>query len=208
MSAAETSTNTETSTNAVPVPRTSVPGLTVTGDNDFFFEAAKEGRLEIQRCADCKTLRHPPAPACPSCRSFSWDTVESTRRCTLHSFTVIHHPKDPAFSTRWPSGWSIWKKVPVWLRISPESTTTTWHSVWNSKSVSPSTLMVRSCRSFVAAGRRRHDLPQVEVGSNLPRSNCRWTGHSLSQRQSRRRISRTCTTIRARPRNVAPRTFS
>ncbi|QXW00950.1 MULTISPECIES: Zn-ribbon domain-containing OB-fold protein [Rhodococcus] len=87
----------ETSTNAVPVPRTSVPGLTVTGDNDFFFEAAKEGRLEIQRCADCKTLRHPPAPACPSCRSFSWDTVESTRRCTLHSFTVIHHPKDPAF---------------------------------------------------------------------------------------------------------------
>lgn len=104
MSEAAVPTNTAVPTDAAvptdtaaPAPRTSVPGLTVTGDNDFFFEAAKEGRLEIQRCTDCKTLRHPPAPACPSCRSFSWDTVESTRRCTLHSFTVIHHPKDPAF---------------------------------------------------------------------------------------------------------------
>jgi uncharacterized protein len=79
-------------------PRTSVPGLTVTQDNEFFFRAAREGRLEIQRCTSCETLRHPPAPACPSCRSFEWDTVESTRRCTLHSWTVIHHPQDPAFT--------------------------------------------------------------------------------------------------------------
>lgn len=78
-------------------PRTSVPLLIVTGDNEFFFTAAREGRLEIQRCGNCQTLRHPPAPACPRCRCFDWDTVESTRRGTLHSYTVIHHPKDPAF---------------------------------------------------------------------------------------------------------------
>jgi len=76
---------------------TAVPRSTVTQDNEFWFAAAKEGRLEIQRCADCKTLRHPPGPACPACRSFSWDTVESARRGTLHSWTVIHHPQDPAF---------------------------------------------------------------------------------------------------------------
>ncbi|MFX1760883.1 Zn-ribbon domain-containing OB-fold protein [Rhodococcus sp. As11] len=76
---------------------TAVPRLTVTQDNEFWFAAAKEGRLEIQRCAECKTLRHPPGPACPACRSFSWDTVESARRGTLHSWTVIHHPQDPAF---------------------------------------------------------------------------------------------------------------
>jgi uncharacterized OB-fold protein len=77
---------------------TAVPGLTVTQDNSFWFDAAKEGRLEIQRCASCGTLRHPPGPACPSCRSFEWDTVVASGRCTLHSWTVIHHPQDPAFT--------------------------------------------------------------------------------------------------------------
>jgi uncharacterized OB-fold protein len=77
---------------------TAVPRLTITQDNEFFFTAAREGRLEIQRCADCHTLRHPPAPACPRCRSFDWDTVESSRRGTLHSYTVVHHPPDSAFS--------------------------------------------------------------------------------------------------------------
>ncbi len=76
---------------------TAVPRLTVTQDNEFFFAAAREGRLEIQRCADCKTLRHPPTPACPRCRSLAWDTVQSSRRCTLYSYTVLHHPPDPAF---------------------------------------------------------------------------------------------------------------
>jgi uncharacterized OB-fold protein len=78
-------------------PRTAVPRLTVTQDNEFFFKAAREGRLEIQRCAECGTMRHPPCPACPRCRSFKWDTVESSGRCVLHSYTVIHHPQDPAF---------------------------------------------------------------------------------------------------------------
>lgn len=126
---------------------TAVPRLTVTDDNDFFFSAAKEGRLEIQRCADCKTLRHPPAPACPECRSFSWDTVESTRRCTLHSFTVIHHPKDPAFSTHSPSDSSISKKGRVWLPTSRASITRNSNSVWNSKWRSPSTPTGRCCRN-------------------------------------------------------------
>ena len=78
-------------------PRTSVPRLTITQDNEFWFIAAREGRLAIQRCTQCETLRHPPTPACPSCRSFEWDSVDSTRACTLHSWTVIHHPKDPGF---------------------------------------------------------------------------------------------------------------
>lgn len=85
---------------SVPSPEkryTTVPRLTITQDNEFFFRAAAEGRLEIQRCGACRTLRHPPGPVCPSCRSFEWDTVESSGRCTLHSHTVIHHPQDPAF---------------------------------------------------------------------------------------------------------------
>ncbi|MEU3270230.1 OB-fold domain-containing protein [Saccharomonospora sp. NPDC006951] len=78
-------------------PPTAVPRLVVTQDNEFWFTAAKRGRLEIQRCADCHTLRHPPAPACANCRSLSWDSVRASGKATLHSFTVIHHPRDAAF---------------------------------------------------------------------------------------------------------------
>jgi uncharacterized OB-fold protein len=80
------------------VSRTAVPPLIRTHDNVFWFDAAREGRLLIQRCVECENLRHPPGPACPVCRSFEWDTLESTRRGTLHSWTVIHHPQDPAFT--------------------------------------------------------------------------------------------------------------
>ncbi|MET7896530.1 Zn-ribbon domain-containing OB-fold protein [Streptomyces mirabilis] len=78
-------------------PRTFVPPLIVTQDNAFWFEGAKEGRLLIQRCTGCGALRQPPGPCCPVCRSFGWDTVESSRRATLHSYTVVHRPRDAAF---------------------------------------------------------------------------------------------------------------
>ena len=58
---------------------------------------AREHRLVVQRCADCKSLRHPPGPCCPQCGSFAWDTVESSGRGHVYTFTVNHHPRHPAF---------------------------------------------------------------------------------------------------------------
>lgn len=75
-----------------------VPPIIRTLDNTFWFDAACEGRLLIQRCVECGTLRHPPGPYCPECRSPEWDAVESSRRGTLHSWTLVHHPQDPAFT--------------------------------------------------------------------------------------------------------------
>ena len=49
-------------------------------DNAFWFEAAREHRLVIQRCASCGRLRHPPGPQCPECQSFEWDTVDAAGR--------------------------------------------------------------------------------------------------------------------------------
>ncbi|GAB2843582.1 hypothetical protein GCM10022221_48530 [Actinocorallia aurea] len=86
------------SANAAQTRRTSVPPLIVTQDNAFWFEGAREGRLLVQRCSECAALRHPPGPACPECRSFDWDVVESGRLGTLHSYTVVHRPQDPAFT--------------------------------------------------------------------------------------------------------------
>lgn len=66
-------------------------------DNAFWFEEVSQHRLVIQRCTDCHTLRHPPGPGCFACGSFAWDTVEAAGSGHLYSWTVAHHPKDPAF---------------------------------------------------------------------------------------------------------------
>lgn len=66
-------------------------------DTSFFWEAAAEGRLVIQRCSGCGQLRHPPGPACPSCHSLEWEGVQVSGRGTLYSYTVVHHPPAPGF---------------------------------------------------------------------------------------------------------------
>ena len=66
-------------------------------DTQFFWDAAAAGRLEIQRCADCSRLRHPPGPSCRYCHSLRWDSVQVSGRGTLYSYTVIRHPPAPGF---------------------------------------------------------------------------------------------------------------
>lgn len=66
-------------------------------DTAFFWEGVDRGELLIQRCADCQTLRHPPAPMCPSCQSLQWDTVQASGRGVVHSFVIMHHPPIPPF---------------------------------------------------------------------------------------------------------------
>lgn len=78
-------------------PKALRPRPAINLDNQFWFDAAKEHRLVIQRCADCGVLRHPPGPACPHCQSFNWDTVEASGDATVYSFVVAHHPPHPAF---------------------------------------------------------------------------------------------------------------
>jgi uncharacterized protein len=81
--------------NGAPRPLRPRPALTL--DNAFFFEGARAGKLLIQRCASCGTLRHPPRPACAECGSFEWDTVEASGKGTVYSYVVVHHPQIPPF---------------------------------------------------------------------------------------------------------------
>src|SRR3954470_13202687 len=67
----------------------------VSRDDQFFWVAAAEGRLVIQRCADCGTLRHPPAPMCGTCGSLEWDTAESAGRGRIVSWISSLHPNRP-----------------------------------------------------------------------------------------------------------------
>jgi uncharacterized OB-fold protein len=85
-------------------PRPKRPRPSLTQDNAFWFEGAQEHRLLIQRCAQCQELRHPPRPVCAKCRSYEWDTVESSGRGAVYSYVVNHYPQVPAFDYPLPIG--------------------------------------------------------------------------------------------------------
>lgn len=78
-------------------PRPPRPRPSLTHDHLFWFEGLQQGKLLIQRCSSCATLRHPPAPMCRECRSLDWDTVEAAGGGSIHSFVVVHYPQVPSF---------------------------------------------------------------------------------------------------------------
>lgn len=83
------------------IPR-AAPG--VSDDTRFFWEGAREGKLLIQRCKACSTLRHPPAPVCIECHSFDWDTVQASGKGKIYSFVVMHYPEVPPYDYPNPVG--------------------------------------------------------------------------------------------------------
>lgn len=74
------------------------PAPAVTEDNAFFWEAAREGRLVAQRCGACHKFRHPPAAACPACRSLDIEVVDLSGRGTVYSYSLLWHPQSPRFT--------------------------------------------------------------------------------------------------------------
>ena len=76
--------------------------VTPTLDDRRFWELCAERRLCFQRCADCKTLRHPPAPMCSRCQSTRSEWTDAPRVGTLFSYTVVHHPSHAAASSAVP----------------------------------------------------------------------------------------------------------
>ena len=85
-------------------PKIKRPAPGVSDDNRFFWEGVKQGKLLIQRCKSCGTLRHPPGPVCQSCHSFEWDTVQASGLGTVYSFVVMHYPEVPPFDYPNPVG--------------------------------------------------------------------------------------------------------
>ena len=73
------------------------PRPAITRDNQFWFDAVKQHRLVIQRCAGCGTLRHPPRPRCDKCGSYDWDSIDASGSGVVYSFVVNHYPQVPAF---------------------------------------------------------------------------------------------------------------
>lgn len=67
-----------------------------------FWRHLAEGTLHLNTCNQCGTAQHPPAPICPSCRSFDMGWKPASGRGTLKSFTEVRHPVHPLLAPQVP----------------------------------------------------------------------------------------------------------
>jgi uncharacterized OB-fold protein len=68
----------------------------------FFWDAARAGRLEIQRCNTCRRYQHPPEPVCHSCLSFDLGSAEVSGRGTVYSYEIATQAFHPYFADKLP----------------------------------------------------------------------------------------------------------
>ena len=75
-----------------------------TPDNDsrHFWDAAREERFLIKRCADCGRAHYYPRPFCPHCWSAHVDWEEASGRGELYTYSVVRRNDLPPFHERVP----------------------------------------------------------------------------------------------------------
>jgi hypothetical protein len=81
-------------------PRFDLP--TIEPESQPFWDAAKEGRLVIQRCAACGAAQHYPRPFCASCWSDQVRWEEASGRGTLYTYSTVYVNDLPPFGDRLP----------------------------------------------------------------------------------------------------------
>ena len=62
----------------------------VTEQNAHFWQGGRDGRLQFQRCAQCRYWMHPHGVMCPQChaKEFTYEPVSG--KATLHTYSVNH----------------------------------------------------------------------------------------------------------------------
>jgi uncharacterized OB-fold protein len=81
-------------------PERAVPA--VTDLTRPFWDAARDGRLAIQRCRDCGYYNHPPKPLCDRCLSGDLGFADVAGTGTVWSFTVMHQKSVAGFEEAVP----------------------------------------------------------------------------------------------------------
>ena len=69
---------------------------------NFFWEAARDRELHIQRCQACGTYIHMPRPVCRNCQSFDLAGEAVSGKATLYSYTQTFKAFHPFFVDRVP----------------------------------------------------------------------------------------------------------
>jgi uncharacterized OB-fold protein len=67
-----------------------------------FWDAARDRRLLIKRCADCGAAHFYPRPFCPRCWSTAVDWEEASGKAVLYTWSVVHQNDLPPFAERVP----------------------------------------------------------------------------------------------------------
>ena len=78
------------------------PAPAPTEVSQFFWDAAKEHRLMIQRCDDCAYYIHPPMVVCPKCQSDRLTPTDVSGKGTVYSFSVVQRAFHPGFAADMP----------------------------------------------------------------------------------------------------------
>ena len=67
-----------------------------------WWDAARDGRLLIKRCAACKRAHFYPRPFCPFCWSDRVEWEEASGQATLYTWSVVFQNDLPPFPERVP----------------------------------------------------------------------------------------------------------
>lgn len=68
-----------------------------TADSAPFWEACRQGRLELQRCDECALFWFPPSNRCPRCLGESWAWTPVAGQGRLVTYTIMHRAYHPGF---------------------------------------------------------------------------------------------------------------
>jgi hypothetical protein len=67
-----------------------------------WWDATKDGRLQIKRCGDCGKAHYYPRPFCPACWSENVEWEDASGRGTLYTYSVVYQNDLPPFPDRVP----------------------------------------------------------------------------------------------------------
>ena len=62
-----------------------------------YWEAARDGRLVVQRCDDCGHAQYPPEVICAKCQSANLGYADASGQATMYSFGVFPRSLMPVF---------------------------------------------------------------------------------------------------------------
>jgi uncharacterized OB-fold protein len=83
-----------------PAMRFDLP--TPEGDTQPFWDAAREGKLLVKRCAACGKSHFYPRPFCPHCWSVDVAWQQASGRGRLYTYSIVHQNDLPPFNQRVP----------------------------------------------------------------------------------------------------------
>jgi uncharacterized OB-fold protein len=74
----------------------------VNADSKPYWDAARQGKLILKHCLECRKAHFPPRHLCPSCWGPATEWIESKGWGSVYSFTVMRRAPTPEFAARVP----------------------------------------------------------------------------------------------------------